>query len=158
MRYKVFSTQRYHRHSGMYVCMYACMHVCMYVYVLCVYLFSHTYIHTYIHTHIYTHTQGLGPPTFMFVVSAKSVNWMAFYSLTQTTINRGTEGQWKVSELLALALVVGVFFSIISVCVDAYIAYIHTYIHTYIHIYIHIYMHIYVYTYTYTQDSALLVR
>lgn len=43
-----------------------------------------------------TGTQGLGPPAFMFVVSAKSVNWMAFYSLTQTTVNRGTEGQWKI--------------------------------------------------------------
>jgi len=41
-----------------------------------------------------TNTQGLGPPAFMFVLSAKKLQWMTFYALTQKTINRGPEGQF----------------------------------------------------------------
>lgn len=42
-----------------------------------------------------TNTQGLGPLGFMFVLSAKSVNWMTFYSLPQITLNRGPENQFS---------------------------------------------------------------
>eukprot|EP01125_Pyxidicula_operculata_P014917 TRINITY_DN5023_c0_g1_i1.p1 TRINITY_DN5023_c0_g1~~TRINITY_DN5023_c0_g1_i1.p1 ORF type:complete len:416 (+),score=79.81 TRINITY_DN5023_c0_g1_i1:275-1522(+) len=41
-----------------------------------------------------TDTQGLGPPAFMYVLSAKSLEWMTFFSLMQKTINRGTEDQF----------------------------------------------------------------
>eukprot|EP01124_Arcella_intermedia_P034866 TRINITY_DN8722_c0_g1_i1.p1 TRINITY_DN8722_c0_g1~~TRINITY_DN8722_c0_g1_i1.p1 ORF type:complete len:479 (-),score=92.62 TRINITY_DN8722_c0_g1_i1:35-1297(-) len=41
-----------------------------------------------------TQTKGLGPPGFMFVLSAKKLQWMTFYALPQKTINRGPEGQF----------------------------------------------------------------
>lgn len=47
-----------------------------------------------------TATQGLGPPGFMFVLSAKSIEWITLFALTQTNINRGPENQWGSKEKL----------------------------------------------------------
>jgi hypothetical protein len=38
-------------------------------------------------------TNGLGPPAMMFVLSAKQLNWIAFFALNQVSSNRGPGGE-----------------------------------------------------------------
>ncbi|CUG89091.1 Hypothetical protein, putative [Bodo saltans] len=38
-------------------------------------------------------TSGLGPPAMMFVLSAKQLNWIAFFALNQISSNRGPGGE-----------------------------------------------------------------